>query len=482
MAVCSGITYNATTNRITCAWVSADGTKGNSFANGYNEQDIYDTAVAGSWPIIIALHDKQLECNAAIQGSGLSTYVNFNNVVFKISRGTSAINNYTRFYCNLKIYACVFDGDGGTYAVGNAFSFSPSVGATYDIDTITIKNFYTVSISEGTFNIKNLDIYECGQIIFGSASSTNVLISNCRIKGQLQPRGQGIVCERLLVEDSGVGILIGYSNFKYYNTEFKLCTKDINIYPVNTSIECLFVDSNINPTKIVFTSATTLYGQSITRLLSTFNAYIDNGIGAVLIIKDKDGNPVYSELLASENMTEKEIDYWRNEYKHDYGVVDYNNTYIYQPFSIVVVKEGFDTLVIPNINVTPGQPTIIRGTMVPTAPEPPSISSLQITNPGVSNNDGSITIIADSGTQPYLYSLNGREYQEDNVFENLEEGTYSVSVKDANNLTDTVAGIALKKTNPIIYYERRLEMKGITKQIPTAAFRAITKKLTLKKV
>jgi gliding motility-associated-like protein len=47
-------------------------------------------------------------------------------------------------------------------------------------------------------------------------------------------------------------------------------------------------------------------------------------------------------------------------------------------------------------------------------------------------SDGSITVIAASGTAPYTYSIDGVHYQSSNVFTGLATGNYSVTVKDAN--------------------------------------------------
>jgi len=47
-------------------------------------------------------------------------------------------------------------------------------------------------------------------------------------------------------------------------------------------------------------------------------------------------------------------------------------------------------------------------------------------------SDGSVTVIASSGTLPYTYTIDGVHYQNSNVFTGLAAGNYSVTVKDAN--------------------------------------------------
>lgn len=52
------------------------------------------------------------------------------------------------------------------------------------------------------------------------------------------------------------------------------------------------------------------------------------------------------------------------------------------------------------------------------------------------SGSGSISIAATGGATPYTYSLNtGGQFQSSNTFSNLNQGTYSVSVRDANGCT-----------------------------------------------
>lgn len=60
-------------------------------------------------------------------------------------------------------------------------------------------------------------------------------------------------------------------------------------------------------------------------------------------------------------------------------------------------------------------------------------STTNVTCNGGSN--GTITVTAAGGTQPYQYKLAGGNYQLSNVFNNLGAGSYMVTVKDATSLT-----------------------------------------------
>ena len=49
--------------------------------------------------------------------------------------------------------------------------------------------------------------------------------------------------------------------------------------------------------------------------------------------------------------------------------------------------------------------------------------------------DGQITLTASGGTMPFTYSIDGENFQTENVFSNLAGGDYTLTVKDANDFT-----------------------------------------------
>ncbi len=67
----------------------------------------------------------------------------------------------------------------------------------------------------------------------------------------------------------------------------------------------------------------------------------------------------------------------------------------------------------------------------------PIINSVNIILPSCSNNSGQITVNASGGTAPLSYSKNGVNFIAGNVFANLASGSYTITVKDANNCTAT---------------------------------------------
>jgi len=52
--------------------------------------------------------------------------------------------------------------------------------------------------------------------------------------------------------------------------------------------------------------------------------------------------------------------------------------------------------------------------------------------------DGTITVVATGGLEPYDFSISGGEYQTNNVFTNLQAGTYEVRVKDMNSCSKII--------------------------------------------
>ena len=87
-----------------------------------------------------------------------------------------------------------------------------------------------------------------------------------------------------------------------------------------------------------------------------------------------------------------------------------------------------------------------------TITEPPvlQISSISTTIPScVPGNDGSITVVANGGTLTYQYNIGGAN-QPSNVFNNIGNGVYTITVTDANNCTVTSSVNVLAPNTPVI--------------------------------
>ena len=83
----------------------------------------------------------------------------------------------------------------------------------------------------------------------------------------------------------------------------------------------------------------------------------------------------------------------------------------------------------------------------------PTIAT-SITNSTCGNSDGAVTITASGGVSPYTYSINGVTFQASNTFTNLASGFYTITVKDANNCTNTQIINIINSNGPSITFSK----------------------------
>lgn len=67
---------------------------------------------------------------------------------------------------------------------------------------------------------------------------------------------------------------------------------------------------------------------------------------------------------------------------------------------------------------------------------------------------GEITVSATGGTSPYMYSIDGTNFQSSGTFSNLGADDYTVVVKDANDCTDTE--MATVDEVPEVFYSNQI--------------------------
>jgi len=90
----------------------------------------------------------------------------------------------------------------------------------------------------------------------------------------------------------------------------------------------------------------------------------------------------------------------------------------------------------------------IKDTIVTVSPiSGVNISSLNVSQPSCAGNTGSITVNGGGGVAPYTYSINGGAYQPSSIFGSLSSGSYTVTIKDANNCTASSATILNSPAN-----------------------------------
>lgn len=68
-----------------------------------------------------------------------------------------------------------------------------------------------------------------------------------------------------------------------------------------------------------------------------------------------------------------------------------------------------------------------------------SVETVKVTVEGKSN--GEIVVSATQGTSPLMYSIDGTNFQNNGTFSNLEANNYTITVKDANDCTDSKTAV-----------------------------------------
>jgi len=121
-------------------------------------------------------------------------------------------------------------------------------------------------------------------------------------------------------------------------------------------------------------------------------------------------------------------------------------------------------------NVNPGNYTIIVidapacRTVVPVTIQPPLSSTATITKQMDCLGTGTASIMVNGvgGQTPYTYSLNGGSYQTSNIYDGLVAGTYTATVKDAQNTISNMSSITIQPVSPIVItsYNTRVSCNG----------------------
>jgi hypothetical protein len=118
------------------------------------------------------------------------------------------------------------------------------------------------------------------------------------------------------------------------------------------------------------------------------------------------------------------------------SVIFINNDTTYPPLS------NWQVLGPPNIT----QPSVTTGTCLNNY-----VLNVSATdNDAICNNLGSITVFANGGLPPYLYSINGgQSYQTSPIFNGLLPGIYSATAKDSNNVVGTFGNVTITNNPPL---------------------------------
>ncbi|MFM7850433.1 MAG: SprB repeat-containing protein [Flammeovirgaceae bacterium] len=84
------------------------------------------------------------------------------------------------------------------------------------------------------------------------------------------------------------------------------------------------------------------------------------------------------------------------------------------------------------------------------------VSRVVVNNSGCTTPNGIITVNGSGGAPPYLYSIGTEAFASTNLFQNLKEGTYTVTVKDAIDCQKAL-GVVVGKDNTGIKYSTNIK-------------------------
>jgi large repetitive protein len=109
-------------------------------------------------------------------------------------------------------------------------------------------------------------------------------------------------------------------------------------------------------------------------------------------------------------------------------------------YSVVATDANGCTLTSSTYTIS--QPTAVAVTL-----------SSQTNNTCFGLSTGSATVNGSGGTAPYTYSINGTVFQSSGLFSSLAAGNYTITVKDANNCTSTLAVIITEPNQLVVTNE-----------------------------
>jgi len=352
--ICTGITYDSDYNRIKVQYNGTDGTKGASFSNPYTFEDIYDTAIYNNWTGITKFENVYTFDNITIQSTDTNTYI-ADNYITHIAKGDVQTEQYKlRFFnCNIKFEGCTFDHLCTTptriTANKNEHEF---IGCIF-------KNYMYLAVYCNMFNcfLDNVNYPYCRYGTYWK--NTNFV--NCTV---LWTYGISTI-ENINIIDGTYGVFLDgqYANtdvYEFNNIKIINCNYDVWVRCRVYSPTFIFNNSDIDFNSMFVQISTDDYGiQRVTGILrTTFITYIEQN-EYNLKIYDKDDNLIVDEENINEYNENIDYDMFYKETQDGTLIGDVRE--IYQPFKLIITKEDYSDLIIPDIYVTPGQPTIIRG-------------------------------------------------------------------------------------------------------------------------
>ena len=327
---------------IRIAYVDGD-PKGDSAANPYTLDDIYDADVAGGWGFVTKSGYDFIIDGRCLRNS-FDTYVlfSYNTLTLKNSpngcslyfRSGYLTSNYSTIHC--ASHKTIILGVGSTINTGFLSGAGMNLFGTLNGCSLGYFQYITVY---GTGVMNDIMYYYAryGIVPYSSFTNNNVKVLNAS--------NSCIYTWNMLYDttlnnfknDSGRGIYYGL---------FRPSTLTL-------------IDCEVDPA--IYTISTSWNGEQWANHQTTFTWKVGDGIS--IILKDKDDN-----IILNKNVDNDDTDIVTFVNLHitkvagETGSADVTNFY---PFTLTLSKKGYQDLTISDINITRGQPTVIRGEMVP---------------------------------------------------------------------------------------------------------------------
>ena len=147
---------------------------------------------------------------------------------------------------------------------------------------------------------------------------------------------------------------------------------------------CTFVDCEIDKTKMVFYNSGTGANMVEQELKTTFSIFVKdedgNDLDAVsVVVYGQDDTILFSDVTdLNGEILDEEIRYYYKWRQVASGATVDEGESDYEPLKIVLSKSGYDTISVYDINIDPGNKTIVRQTLVATEPEPLRLTGLKV--------------------------------------------------------------------------------------------------------
>ena len=340
--------------------------KGDSFSNPYRMSDILQADIDNGWGVIENIGNTyHIKANITLADSTTFVYINGENLIWEDADydNDHLLDTNT---CNLRIYnshLSPYTSRAGDIRLGL------NTSDPYDLNVINTSFTLLQQVYFYGGHYKNIQL---NKNQFNNIPSGNyVYLNNIQLNGYGDTvRGNGLKpllnaqeANNITISNCAYAVMVYGASGTYRNLKLINNTNDLLVLALNDGRVMNFIDSEVN-----FESMYILpnyNGNQTLNNISSFNFDIKNSIGGEIVLYDKDGIEIYSHTMSTENVSEEIL--FRSIYMRSTsseGIVEYHDN-IYQPFTLKVIKAGYQTLTIPDIMITAGQSTNIRGELVP---------------------------------------------------------------------------------------------------------------------